>query len=128
MQRSLKYINDGYQDIVDIDLKSFFDEVQHYKLLQLIYNKVKCETTLWLIRKWLRAPILVKGKLQQRRKRAVRKKIIQWIFLALGQLEGWEIDVVYIEEKSAEVIVPTGKRAVKSRGLTKLGRTERIVK
>jgi group II intron reverse transcriptase/maturase len=68
VQQSLKYINDGYQDIVDIDLKSFFDEVQHYKLLQLIYNKVKCETTLWLIRKWLRAPILLKGKLQQRRK------------------------------------------------------------
>jgi group II intron reverse transcriptase/maturase len=68
VRQSLKYINDGYQDSVDIDLKSFFDEVQHYKLLQLIYNKVKCETTLWLIRKWLRAPILVKGKLQQRRK------------------------------------------------------------
>ena len=68
VQQSLKYINDGYQDIVDIDLKSFFDEVQHYKLLQLIYNKVKCQTTLWLIRKWLRAPILVKGELQQRRK------------------------------------------------------------
>lgn len=68
VQQSLKYINDGYQDIVDIDLKSFFDEVQHYKLLQLIYNKVKCPTTLWLIRKWLRAPILINGKLQKRRK------------------------------------------------------------
>lgn len=68
VQQSLKNINDGYQDIVDIDLKSFFDEVQHYKLLQLIYNKVKCQTTLWLIRKWLRAPILVKGKLHKRRK------------------------------------------------------------
>jgi len=32
--------------------------------------------------------------------RAVRKKNIQWIFLALGQLEVWEIDVEYIEEKS----------------------------
>jgi len=68
VQQSLKYINDGYQDIVDIDLKSFFDQVQHYKLLQLIYNKVKCPTTLWLIRKWLRAPILIKGKLHKRRK------------------------------------------------------------
>jgi len=68
VRQSLKYINDGYQDIVDIDLKRFFDEVQHYKLLQLIYNKVKCETTLWLIRKWLRVTILVKGKLQQGRK------------------------------------------------------------
>ena len=65
---SLKHINDGFQDIVDIDLKSFFDEVPHYKLLQLIYNKVKCETTLWLIRKWLRAPISINGKLHKRRK------------------------------------------------------------
>jgi group II intron reverse transcriptase/maturase len=68
VNQSLKNINDGYQDIVDIDLKGFFDEVQHYKLLQLIYNKVKCPTTLWLIRKWLRAPILIKGRLHRRRK------------------------------------------------------------
>jgi group II intron reverse transcriptase/maturase len=53
---------------VDIDLKGFFDEVQHYKLLQLIYNKVKCPTTLWLIRKWLRAPIQINGRLYKRRK------------------------------------------------------------
>jgi hypothetical protein len=64
--------------------------VQHYKLLQLIYNKVKCETTLWLIRKWLRAPILVKGKLQQRRKRAERKENVQWTFLANEPASGLE--------------------------------------
>lgn len=68
VQQSLKHINNGYQDIVDIDLKAFFDEVQHYKILQLIYQKVKCPTTLWLIRKWLRAPILIKGRLHKRRK------------------------------------------------------------
>ena len=66
--KSQEHINDGYQDIVDIDLKSFFDEVKHYKLLQLIYNKVKCQTTLWLIRKWLRAPIHKNGRLHKRRK------------------------------------------------------------
>ena len=66
--KSLKHINDGYQDIVDIDLRAFFDEVPHYKLLQLIYNKVKCPTTLRLIRKWLRAPIMINGKLHKRRK------------------------------------------------------------
>lgn len=66
--QSLAYINEGYQDIVDIDLKGFFDEVAHYKILQLIYDKVKCQTTLRLIRKWLRAPILVGGKLVKRRK------------------------------------------------------------
>ena len=68
VQQALGHINSGYQNIVDIDLRSFFDEVAHYKLLQLIYNKVKCPTTLWLIRKWLRAPILIEGKLHKRRK------------------------------------------------------------
>ena len=63
-----RYINDGYQDIVDIDLKGFFDEVDHCILLQLIYNKVQCPTTLRLIRKWLRVPISIHGKLHKRRK------------------------------------------------------------
>lgn len=68
LTKSLTYINDGYQDIVDIDLRSFFDEVPHYKMLQLIYNKVKCKVTLRLIRKWLRAPIWKGGKLYRRLK------------------------------------------------------------
>ena len=68
VSQALKYINDGYQDIVDIDLKGFFDEVDHRLLLQLIYNRVKCLTTLRLIRKWLRAPISINGRLYKRRK------------------------------------------------------------
>lgn len=68
VRQALKYINDGYQDIVDIDLKGFFDEVDHMVLLQLIYKRVKCPTTLRLIRKWLRAPISINGRLHKRRK------------------------------------------------------------
>lgn len=68
VSQALKYINDGYQDIVDIDLKGFFDEVDHSILLQFIYGRVKCPTTLRLIRKWLRAPIQINGKLHKRRK------------------------------------------------------------
>jgi len=63
-----KNINEGYQHIVDIDLKNFFDEVDHCILLQLLYCKIKCPLTLRLIRKWLRAPILINGKLTKRRK------------------------------------------------------------
>jgi RNA-directed DNA polymerase len=66
--QSQKYINEGYQHIVDIDLKNFFDEVEHYIVLQLIFRKVKCPTTLRLIRKWLRAPMQIDGKLVKRRK------------------------------------------------------------
>lgn len=68
IQQSQQYINEGYQHIVDIDLKSFFDEVDHSLLLQLLYRKVKCSLTLRLIRKWLRAPIVISGKLTKRRK------------------------------------------------------------
>ena len=62
------YINEGYQHIVDIDLKTFFDEVDHSLLLQLLYRKIKCHETLRLIRKWLRAPIQINVKLVKRRK------------------------------------------------------------
>lgn len=68
IQHSQQYIHEGYQHIVDIDLKSFFDEVDHCLLLQLLYGKVKCPVTLQLIRKWLRSPIMINGKLSKRRK------------------------------------------------------------
>lgn len=66
--KSLGHINSGYQYIVDIDLKNFFDEVNHCLLLGLLYRKVKCPVTMQLIRRWLRAPIWVGGKLTKRRK------------------------------------------------------------
>jgi len=61
-------INSGKKWIVDIDLKNFFDEVDHRILLDLIYAKVSCEMTLTLLRKFLRAPIEINGKLQKRKK------------------------------------------------------------
>ena len=68
VMKAQRYINEGFQHIVDIDLKTFFDEVDHCYLLQLIYRKVKCRDTLRLIRKWLRSPIQINGKLVKRRK------------------------------------------------------------
>ena len=66
--QSRDYIHQGLNHIVEIDLKNFFDEVDHCLLLNLVYRKVKCKTTMRLIRKWLRAPIQIKGKLHKRRK------------------------------------------------------------
>jgi group II intron reverse transcriptase/maturase len=68
VHKSLDYINSGYQHIVEIDLKNFFDEVNHVLLLQLRYRKIKCRKTMLLIRRWLRAPIEIDGKLHKRRK------------------------------------------------------------
>jgi group II intron reverse transcriptase/maturase len=66
--KSLNYINSGYQHIVEIDLKGFFDEVDHCLLMELLYRKIKCPRTLQLIRRWLRAPIWQNGILMKRRK------------------------------------------------------------
>lgn len=66
--KSLDYINSGYQHIVEVDLKGFFDEVDHTILLQLLYRKIKCKATMCLIRRWLRVPIEINGKLHKRRK------------------------------------------------------------
>lgn len=68
VQQAQQYIHAGYDHIVDIDLKNFFDEVDHVKLLQLLYDKVKCPLTLRLIRKWLRAPLKIDGRLVKRRR------------------------------------------------------------
>ncbi len=68
ISKSLEYINSGNQHIVEIDLKGFFDEVDHMLLLQLLYRKIKCKATMCLIRRWLRAPIAINGKLHKRRK------------------------------------------------------------
>ncbi|MDA3879002.1 MAG: group II intron reverse transcriptase/maturase [Prolixibacteraceae bacterium] len=65
--KSLNYINSGYQHIVEIDLKQFFDKIDHKLLLQLLYRKIKCKATMCLIRRWLRAPLEKDGKLIKRR-------------------------------------------------------------
>jgi len=66
--QSQKYINSGKRYIVDIDLKNFFDEVSHSILLELIYEKVNCAKTLKLLQRFLKAPIMLEGKLRKRTK------------------------------------------------------------
>jgi RNA-directed DNA polymerase len=73
VQKSMQYISEGYQHIVDIDLQNFFDEVDHCLLLQLLYNKLKCPVTLRLIRRWLRVPIKI-WEINQKKKRCATGK------------------------------------------------------
>lgn len=68
LQQAQRNINEGYQQAIDIDLKSFFDQVDHAILLELIHRKVRCQLTMKLLRKLLRAPTQINGKLYQRRK------------------------------------------------------------
>jgi len=66
ISQALAYINSGYQDIIDLDLKSFFDVVNHDLLMSILYRKVKDERLLRLIRKYLKAGLLIGGLEQAR--------------------------------------------------------------
>jgi len=66
ISRSLHYINSGYRDIIDLDLKSFFDVVNHDLLMSILYRKIKDERLLRLIRKYLKSGMMLGGVEQQR--------------------------------------------------------------
>jgi RNA-directed DNA polymerase len=51
------HIEAGKRWVVDIDLKSFFDEVDHDKLMHLVGRKVKDKRVMRLIGAYLRAPM-----------------------------------------------------------------------
>ena len=61
------YINDGRQWIIDLDLKSFFDKVDHDKLMYLISKQVADKGLLQLIRRYLQCD-MVKGKQRIKRR------------------------------------------------------------
>ena len=56
--KARSYINEGRQYIIDLDLKAFFDRVQHDYLMSLLRQKVKDKTLLQLIGKYLRSGIM----------------------------------------------------------------------
>ncbi len=60
------YINQGYQDIIDFDLKSFFDIVNHDYLMSLLNRRIKDRLLMKLIRRYLQSGILLDGLMQQR--------------------------------------------------------------
>jgi len=47
-----------YNHVVEADIKGFFDNIDHEKLLEMLRVRVDDKALLWLIRKWLKAGIL----------------------------------------------------------------------
>lgn len=66
LAQATKYINAGYQDIIDLDLKSFFDKVDHDKIMGLLRRKISDKVLLGLIRKYLQAGMVCDGHYSKR--------------------------------------------------------------
>jgi len=63
-----EYIKQGYRVAVDMDLSKFFDTVNHDVLMHRVATKVGDKRVLKLIGKYLRAGVMVNGRLAQTRK------------------------------------------------------------
>jgi group II intron reverse transcriptase/maturase len=59
-----KYITDGYEYAVDMDLKKYFDTVTHSKLIEVLSRTIKDGRVISLIHKYLNAGVMADGKFE----------------------------------------------------------------
>ena len=59
--KALEFFNDGYDWIVDIDLQTFFDNVNQDKLIGIIRRTIKDGRVVSLIRKYLVSGVMING-------------------------------------------------------------------
>jgi group II intron reverse transcriptase/maturase len=64
--QALNYINSGFQYVIDLDLKSFFDIVNHDFLMSLLNRKINDRKLMKLIRKYLKSGMMLKGVVNTR--------------------------------------------------------------
>lgn len=65
IREMLMFFNEGYEWIVDIDLEKFFDNVPQDKLMSLVHNIIGDGDTESLIRKYLKAGVMVQGRYEK---------------------------------------------------------------
>ena len=61
IRQARKYIHEGYDWVVDIDLSKFFDRVNHDRLMARLATKVNDKDVLRLIRRFLEAGVMENG-------------------------------------------------------------------
>ena len=66
--KALEIFNDGYDWIVDIDLQSFFDEVNQDKLIGIVRRTIKDGNLVSLIGKFLHSGVMEEGVIQETKK------------------------------------------------------------
>ena len=66
VHKAKEYQNQGYNQIIELDLEKFFDRVNHQKLMSLLSKKVSDVRTLKLISAYLKSGIMADGMVSQR--------------------------------------------------------------
>lgn len=61
IQKAVKYYDEGYTQVVDLDLAKYFDTVNHDILIDMIKVEVKDERVISLIRKYLKSGVMING-------------------------------------------------------------------
>ena len=61
LERCRKYINEGYVYVISMDLQSYFDTVNHSKLIEVLSRTVKDGRVISLIHKYLKAGVMEDG-------------------------------------------------------------------
>jgi group II intron reverse transcriptase/maturase len=68
LRQASEYVTEGRSVVIDMDMKSFFDEVNHDRLMYQLSTKIEDKTLLRLIRKYLQSGVLSGGLISQRLK------------------------------------------------------------
>jgi len=65
IQRAKKYYEEGYTNVVDLDLEKYFDTVNHDLLIKMVRETIKDEAVITLIKKFLKSGVMVEGLVSQ---------------------------------------------------------------
>lgn len=65
LERIREAANRGYNWVLDADIKGYFDNIQHGKLIEMVSQRISDRRVIKLIRKWLESGVMVEGRYEE---------------------------------------------------------------